>query len=189
LSDLPTVHFQYAGDGSRAQIVFQNGDSEELLVTPLGSDLYRLEESSFCGDMRYRDVICAITREDGALIFEAVVARSELANESWVLSKEIMAPKIVGVFVVASSIPFRASSLMPALARDCTALSNWRSSMSASREMRGRPTTNSGHFGSSIQRGNTTRVTSERWQMISLPAVTFAWAVTRSFRPNNGGQR
>jgi hypothetical protein len=92
LSDLPTVHFEYAGDG-RAQIVFENGDSEELLVTPLGSDVYRLEESSFCGEMRYLDVIRAVTRDDGALLFKEVVTRSELANESWILSKEIMASR------------------------------------------------------------------------------------------------
>ena len=46
MSDLPTVHGKYAGNDSRARIVFENNDSEELLVMPLGSDLYRLEESS-----------------------------------------------------------------------------------------------------------------------------------------------
>ena len=61
--------------------------------------------------------------------------------------------------------------------------------MSASREMSGSPSVNSEHLGLSIQMGNTTRVPSERWQMISLPAVIFAWAVTRSFCPNNGCQR
>jgi hypothetical protein len=93
LSDLPTVHLKYAGDGGRAKIVFENGDSEEHLVVPLGSDLYRLEETSFWGEMRYLDVIRAATCDDGALLFEEVITRSELATESWVLSKEVLASR------------------------------------------------------------------------------------------------
>ena len=36
---------------------FDNGDSEELLLTPLGDNLYRVEESSLLGELMYRDVV------------------------------------------------------------------------------------------------------------------------------------
>ncbi len=91
MSNLPTVHLTYQGDNNRTRIVFDNGDSEDVTVTPLGSDLYRLEESSFWGEIRYLDVIRATVRDDGSLLFKEVVKPSELATESWVLSKEIMA--------------------------------------------------------------------------------------------------
>ena len=61
------------------------------MVTPLGSDFYRLGESSFGGEMRYLDVIRATAQSDGSLLFEEVVTPSDLATESWVLSKEHMA--------------------------------------------------------------------------------------------------
>jgi len=38
------------------QIVFPNG-SEELLVTPVDGNLYRLEETSILGEAAYHDVI------------------------------------------------------------------------------------------------------------------------------------
>jgi hypothetical protein len=35
------------------KLSFQEGDSETLLVTPQGRDLYRLEESSVFGEVSY----------------------------------------------------------------------------------------------------------------------------------------
>jgi hypothetical protein len=43
----PTVHFEYneAGD-ARSRAVYENGDSEQLKLTAVAPELYRLEESS-----------------------------------------------------------------------------------------------------------------------------------------------
>jgi hypothetical protein len=53
MSKLPTGHFEYDHDSGRSSISYENGDSEELLVSSTGADLYRLEESSFAGDAVY----------------------------------------------------------------------------------------------------------------------------------------
>jgi hypothetical protein len=69
---------------------FENGDSEDLLVTSLGGDLYRLEQSSFIGDAMYGDVVRARRREDGVLLFLGIEAHSDLVSQSWVLSRAIL---------------------------------------------------------------------------------------------------
>jgi|HubBroStandDraft_1064217.scaffolds.fasta_scaffold482711_2 hypothetical protein len=59
MSRQPTVHFEYEDGASRSRILYQNGDSEQLLLSSLGSDLHRLEESSFAGDAVCGDTISA----------------------------------------------------------------------------------------------------------------------------------
>ena len=93
MSDTTTVHIEYQGDDGRTRIVFENGDREDLIVAPLGSDLYRLEESSFASEIRYMDVMRAVAQDDGSLLFKEVVTRSDLATHSWVLSKEILSSR------------------------------------------------------------------------------------------------
>ncbi len=39
------------------RISFQDGDNEGLLVTPMGANLYRMEESSILGEVKYHDII------------------------------------------------------------------------------------------------------------------------------------
>lgn len=63
MHDLPTLHLGYSGSNERTQLWFDNGDSEELLLTPLEDNLYRLEESSFLVEAMYGDVIRASRRE------------------------------------------------------------------------------------------------------------------------------
>jgi hypothetical protein len=86
----PAVHFKYSGDDERTRVWFEDGDSEELLVTALGNDCYRLEESSLLGEARYRDVIRAIRRADGGLLFHGIETRSDLVTQSWLLSEDIL---------------------------------------------------------------------------------------------------
>jgi len=50
VTDTPTISLRYAGNEGRTRIIFGNGDTEDLLLTPLGDDLYRLEESSLLGE-------------------------------------------------------------------------------------------------------------------------------------------
>jgi len=88
--DGPTVHFGYSGSNERTRLWFDNGDSEELLLTPIDGDLYRLEESSFVGEMRYADVIRASPRDRGGLLFLAIETRSNLVTQSWILSRTIL---------------------------------------------------------------------------------------------------
>jgi hypothetical protein len=58
------------------------GDSETLLLTLMGEDLFRLEESSFVTDAVYRDVIRATEAEDGALLFVEIAERSLLRTSA-----------------------------------------------------------------------------------------------------------
>jgi hypothetical protein len=90
MPDTPTVHFEYDENGARTPVCFENGDTEDLVVTPLGDDLYRLEETSLLGEARYRDVIRARSREDGALLFIRVESPSDLVTQEWLLSQEII---------------------------------------------------------------------------------------------------
>jgi hypothetical protein len=53
----------------QAQISFQDGDSEGLLVTRVGPNLYRMEESAVLGEASYHDVIEAEGQPDGTLRF------------------------------------------------------------------------------------------------------------------------
>src|ERR1017187_5616775 len=56
--------------GSRiTHVEYANGDCEELLVTPVGPNLYRLEESTLFGEPKYHDVIEAETLSEGRLRF------------------------------------------------------------------------------------------------------------------------
>jgi hypothetical protein len=66
------------------------GDSEKLLLTPIGGDLFRAEESSFITDAVYRDVIRATETDDGALLFVEITERSPLVTNSWILSQELI---------------------------------------------------------------------------------------------------
>lgn len=91
MPDTPTISVCYDGNDGRTRITFDNGDSEDLLLTPLGDDLYRLEESSLLGEAMYRDVIKAKPLQDGGLQFSSVEARSGLTVQSWIVSEEIIA--------------------------------------------------------------------------------------------------
>lgn len=94
------------------QVLFGEGDSEHLLLTALRGELYRAEESSMLGEVRWRDVIEARTVSDGSLQlypasinihlardgeealaklqFVRVVTPSGLKTNSWILSKDII---------------------------------------------------------------------------------------------------
>lgn len=72
------------------QVSFQNGDSETLLVTPLGQNLYRLEESSALGEASYYDVIEGKLQSDGTVCFLRIYAASGLKTVSWVLSQSLI---------------------------------------------------------------------------------------------------
>jgi hypothetical protein len=66
------------------------GDSERLSLTPVGENLFRVEESSFVTDAVYRDVIRATETQDGALLFVEIAERSPLVTSSWMLSQELI---------------------------------------------------------------------------------------------------
>jgi hypothetical protein len=72
------------------EIRTETGDSEWLLLTPVGENLFRVEESSFVTDAVYRDVIKATETQGGALLFVEIVERSPLITNSWVLSQELI---------------------------------------------------------------------------------------------------
>jgi hypothetical protein len=90
MADKVTVHFNYCDDFQRFHVVYGNGDSEQLALTCVGPEQYRLEESSFAGDAVYGDVINAKKAEDGSLLFQAIVERSKLVTHSCFLSAEFL---------------------------------------------------------------------------------------------------
>ena len=72
--------------GSRiTHVEYANGDCEELLVTPVGPNLYRLEESTLFGEPKYHDVIEAETLSEGRLRFIRIAATSGLRVATWIL--------------------------------------------------------------------------------------------------------
>jgi hypothetical protein len=79
----------YAEKPRAAQITLGDGDTEELLVTPVGPNLYRLEESSLLGEVQYHDVIEAETLSDGGLRLVRVATPSGLKTASWVLPENV----------------------------------------------------------------------------------------------------
>lgn len=92
MSENPTVHVKYDPEerSDRRLLHFDNGDSEELLLTRLGVDLYRCEESSLLGETHYRDIIRATEVRDGSLLFVRVEHPSELMTQEWLLSESIL---------------------------------------------------------------------------------------------------
>jgi hypothetical protein len=91
VTDTPTISVRSGDEDGRTRITFGNGDSEELLLTPVGEDLYRLEESSLLGEAMYRDVIKAKLLDDGGLQFLHIEARSGLTVQSWLVSEDMIA--------------------------------------------------------------------------------------------------
>jgi hypothetical protein len=72
------------------------GNSDErLLLTPIGGDLFRVEESSFITDAVYRDVIRTTETDDGAVLFVEITRRSPLVTNSWILSQELIQSDVV----------------------------------------------------------------------------------------------
>jgi hypothetical protein len=90
MSDAPTVHIQFDGDTRGTLIIYQNGDSESLIVSSVGPDLFRLEESSLLTDARFHDIIRASPKNDGSLNFQSVVSKSGLYTEERILSKTLI---------------------------------------------------------------------------------------------------
>jgi hypothetical protein len=60
------------------------------MLTEVGPDLYRLEESSFAGDAVYGDIIRADRSATGDLTFRGIVERSPLVTQSWILSADVL---------------------------------------------------------------------------------------------------
>ena len=87
----PTPHFEYDDSIVLSRLVYENGDSEQLALTRVGRDLYRLDESSFAGDAVYGDIIRVKEMANGALLFVEITDRSNLTTHSWMLSAEVIA--------------------------------------------------------------------------------------------------
>ena len=83
----PAVHFEYSDNGdARSPVVYENGDSEQLKLTAVAPELYRLEESSFAGEAVYGDIIRVHKMANGALLFREIAEGSALTTQSWILS-------------------------------------------------------------------------------------------------------
>lgn len=77
------------------QMIYQNGDSEGLLVTLVGRNLYRLESSSFFDEAHYHDVVEAEPQPNGTLRFIRLVTPSGLKTMSCILPRfQTESPKL-----------------------------------------------------------------------------------------------
>ena len=90
MPEVPTVHFQYQDGKERTRIRYENGNSEDLALTRVGPDLYRLNESSFVGDAVFADVIHVQQLPDGTFHFLGIAERSPLVTQSWILSEQVI---------------------------------------------------------------------------------------------------
>ncbi len=73
-----------------ARVALSDGDTEEMLVTAVGFNLYRLEESSLFGEVKYHDIIEAGPESDGTLRLIRVVASSGLKTACWVVTAGLL---------------------------------------------------------------------------------------------------
>jgi hypothetical protein len=92
------MHIEREGNAQRRTLVFPDGVTELLMVSPIDSDHFRLEESAISsifftldfGEAYYHDVIRASVRGDGALEFHGITERSGLLTQCRILSKDII---------------------------------------------------------------------------------------------------
>jgi len=78
-------------DGPHRDLRISFGDcDEELLVTPIGPNLYRMEESAVLADVSYHDVIETELQTDGTVRFLRVLTPSGLTTETWVVSQPVL---------------------------------------------------------------------------------------------------
>lgn len=71
-------------------IIFDDGSTEDLLLTAVGPNTYRAEESSMLGVFSYKDLIAVKPRSDGSVQFLKILTPSGLKTNSWILSKGII---------------------------------------------------------------------------------------------------
>ena len=72
------------------EISYPDGSSEGLLVSPVGPNLYRLEESSMLGEAVFGDVIEAVPMHEGGLLFKRVASPSGMTTVNCILTPEQM---------------------------------------------------------------------------------------------------
>lgn len=72
------------------EISYPDGSSEGLLVSPVGPNLYRLEESSMLGEAVFGDAIEAVPMHEGGLLFKRVAAPSGMTTVNCILTPEQM---------------------------------------------------------------------------------------------------
>ena len=79
-------------DFSDVEMTFDGGESiEQVLVTPLASQQYRLEVSPISGgNLRYHDVIEAESQADGCLRFVRLVEKSPFRTLEYFLPKSVV---------------------------------------------------------------------------------------------------
>jgi hypothetical protein len=90
------------GERCQVRMSFEDDhDFETLFVTPLGGNLYRMEESSLLEPTRYDDVIEAELQSDGSLRFLQVVTPSSLITECYFASDSPSLPPFLDKVVLA----------------------------------------------------------------------------------------
>ena len=86
------------GPPEERNLVFSDGSSGGLLVTRVGANLYRLEESSLFHEAVYHDIIEAERQDDGSLRVVGVVKHSALVTASWIVPRGFIEdPSVAGL--------------------------------------------------------------------------------------------
>jgi hypothetical protein len=72
-------------------LIFPDGGSGEVAVTPLADGRYRLEATPllYIEDVYFGDEIAVTRDDDGQLLFAGVVRRSGMRTYSWLLSRSL----------------------------------------------------------------------------------------------------
>ncbi len=72
---------------------------ETVLTTPLGGNLFRMEESAVFGEAVFGDVVEAVPMEEGRFRFVTVRTGSDLKSEVWILSRQASESEEVKLFL------------------------------------------------------------------------------------------
>jgi hypothetical protein len=81
-------------------ISFEDGTIKEgLLVTPMGQNIYRLENSAIFGEPKFHDIVETEPHDDGTQRFVCIRQRAKLIHGCWCLTKELIESPEMDVFL------------------------------------------------------------------------------------------
>ena len=86
------------GPPCEVRMLFEDGE-ETTLVTLVGPNLYRMEDSSVLWEPGYHDVVEAESQTDGTLKFLRVQTPSGLTTLSYILSPSLLESRAMSVFL------------------------------------------------------------------------------------------
>jgi hypothetical protein len=83
----------------KAKILFETGWCGTLCLTPIGPNLYRVEETPIIsGEVKYFDIIETKKQNDGTLLFKRVVEKSKFRAFGYLIALDVIRSKQFQMF-------------------------------------------------------------------------------------------